>query len=139
MKMGGGNKHRHHHHWKPVTHRLVNRACECGAVRKWTGKRWVVVSPAEKIFVRDIYNGKPWLGKVVCIKYAGERHEYSIAVVPRTRSGPDYSDLIYVYHVNWSSFGSVPPEHAKAYSAGLAQAAVLALTLTGRYVNRKAL
>lgn len=46
MRLGGGNPNRHWHHWSPLNNDVKTvKHCECGAIRKWNGKKWVVRKP----------------------------------------------------------------------------------------------
>lgn len=44
MRISGGNRfNRHWHRWSPLDQSVeTDKVCECGAVRTWNGKKWVV-------------------------------------------------------------------------------------------------
>lgn len=58
MRISGGDKGKHYHRWNPLDKNIdTDKVCECGAVRTWNSKKWVVVH-GKKVLKQDMKREK---------------------------------------------------------------------------------
>lgn len=87
MRASGGNKDRHWHKWNPMDKKTdTDKVCECGAIKTWDSKKWVVkqgkpVQKARIIKWITIDDGETFEGTLAQFKdsYFDNADENSIA------------------------------------------------------------